>query len=449
MVAGVIATAVTAAVPDGATVLDPNLNTGDAPFPTISPDGKWIAYVRQGFVCVCNVDEPHPRQVTEVPNSYTWPHLKAPAGHSPPTGSFDELIRGLSHEEYLELHSQITNSISGLFWLRDSTGFVFAAQTYDPTLKTLSYAVSLALTDGTVKTLAQVPADSPTRPVGAGIFARDRKYLVSADYAIAYPNHRPLIWDVQYDKPRATPFCALVPSATSGRWIGIEKDTQQLVMTDENFEVTKRFDIHWSDKSDRSFGLKLDLSPDERYVLWRNQIGFDYFSNWEGFRLDLQTGIKRELSGHFMSEQLEFTGRGGEFYRCGNDGVRSKHVTADEITGAHLTIVPDGDAADVDVWRLKTNQVNTVSGAMAIYEPTTDLFAIALPRTADKPPGLTWHLMDRSGKSWRMLGAESAYMLPFEVIGFVEQGRLIAARDDSTLFTVSVDSIKRQDDARK
>jgi hypothetical protein len=150
-----------------------------------------------------------------------------------------------------------------------------------------------------------------------------------------------------------------------------------------------------------------------------------------------------------MAEQLEFTGRGGEFYRCGNDGVRSKRVTADEVTSAHLTIVPDGDAADVDVWRLKTNHANSVAGAKAIYEPTIDLFAIALPRAADKPPGLTWHLMDRSGKSWRMPGAETAYMLPYEVIGFVEQEKLIAARDDRTLFTVSVDSIKRQDDATK
>ena len=65
----------------------------------------------------------------------------------------------------------------------------------------------------------------------------------------------------------------------------------------------------------------------------RNQIGFDWYSNWEGFWLDLQTGEKRELEGRFMDEQVAFTGRGGEFFRCGPDGVRNKGLSGDRITG--------------------------------------------------------------------------------------------------------------------
>ena len=272
---------------------------------------------------------------------------------------------------------------------------------------------------------------------------------------MAYTNHRPLIWDVQNGKPRATPFDHLVPSSTSGRWIGIEKDTQQLVVADEDFEVIKRLEVRWSDKS---FGLRLDWSPDERYILWRNQIGFDYYSNWEGFRMDLQTGKKRELSGRFMGEEFGFTGRGGEFYRCGQDGERSKFVTADVVTGAHLTIVPGGDGADIDVWRLKIDPTNSAAAARAnniavrpsAYEPTIDLFAIGLPNATDKPPGYTWHLMDRNGKSWQMPGKDTGtYMSPYEVIGFAEHGKLIVARDDTNLFVVSVDSVLTKSRATK
>ena len=46
------------------------------------------------------------------------------------------------------------------------------------------------------------------------------------------------------------------------------------------------------------------------------QIGFDHFSNWDGFWMDLNSSKKREIEGRFMNEQFTFTGRGGEFFRC-------------------------------------------------------------------------------------------------------------------------------------
>jgi hypothetical protein len=66
--------AASAAVPElpaAATILDPDIYLYGLPYPSISPDGNWVAYVSKGFVCVCNVKKPAPRQIREVPNSYT------------------------------------------------------------------------------------------------------------------------------------------------------------------------------------------------------------------------------------------------------------------------------------------------------------------------------------------------------------------------------------------
>ena len=146
---------------------------------------------------------------------------------------------------------------------------------------------------------------------------RDRRFLVLIGL------RRPLIWDISTNKPRATCFLHLTPSPTSGHWIGIEKDTRQLVITDEDFDVVKRFD---ETLPARSWGFKLDWSPDERFIVWRNQIGFDHYNNWDGFWMNLDTGEKRQLEGRFMDEQIAFTGGGGEFFRSGQDGVRAKLV---------------------------------------------------------------------------------------------------------------------------
>ena len=148
--------------------------------------------------------------------------------------------------------------------------------------------------------------------------SRDRKFVV-------FPgDYRPLIWDLSTDRPRATPFLYLTPSSTSGRWIGIEKDTRQLVIVDENFNVSKRFD---EVRPPTSYGFQLNWSPDEQFILWRNQVGYDHFSNWEGFRMDLRTAEKQTLSGRAINEFFAFTGHKGEYLRYGaifraDDGLR-------------------------------------------------------------------------------------------------------------------------------
>jgi hypothetical protein len=379
----------------------------------------------------------------EVPYSWTWPHFVVDSDSGSSTGSFGELSYGLGRDKYRDLHAQVKNTIYGVLWTHDSAGFVFGVHAYDPKRKASTYDGYLASVDGKITTLAHVGPDALKRAISVGVLSRDRKYLVSTDLQMAHPEYRPLIWDVKNNKPRATCFLYLKPSATSGRWIGIEKDTRQLVVVDEQFEVIKRFDQTTSNKS---FGFKLEWSPDERFIIWRNQVGFDHFSNWEGFWMDLDTGEKRELSGRFMNERFGFTGRGGEFWRCGVTGAKTSHY--DAVIGAHLTIVPWGKGEPRDVWRIKTDPNTRAFGDHAMFPPlrtdsTGELFALGLPRPQQKPPGWVWHLIDRQGKTWPFPGEDNGeFISPFDVAGFAEGDQTIIAYDETRLFALPVASIK-------
>ena len=305
------------ALPPAAKIIDAAIDFHERPYPVISPDGKWVAYFSGGFVCAANVSGGDARRLFEVPNS--WSPSRA--------------------------RSAIKNTIFELQWTHESDGVVFGVQSYDNTKKLSLFEVWLVTLKDTQRKLAHEEHDIESRGLGYNsVLTRDRKYLVATSH---WP--RPLIWDLATNRPRATPFLTLTPSTISGRWIGIEKDTRQLVLLDQSFAVAARIDEFLPS---RSFGVRLDWSPDENFVICRNQIGFDHYNNWEGFQLDLATGLKRELDGIFMDELLVFTGRGGEFFRSGQDGVRSKGFSGDVITGAHLTIVPEGNELPRDIWRL-------------------------------------------------------------------------------------------------
>jgi hypothetical protein len=83
--------------------------------------------------------------------------------------------------------------------------------------------------------------------------------------------------------------------------------------------VIQRFDEFFPSSHSRP---TLHWSPDERFVIWRNRIGFDHYSNWEGCRLDLKTRERRILTGDYTGEQILFTGRDGEFLRVRAEGIQ-------------------------------------------------------------------------------------------------------------------------------
>lgn len=434
-----VLTAVAAdALPPAAKILDPDILFYSWPYPVISPDGQWVAYISKGFVCVCNVKDPQPRRLSEVPN--TWTHVLAQPEYTYADGDWSTVARGLSREDYQKWVASVAHTVLGLQWTRESDGVIFAYQGYDADEKADVCDIRQATLDGTVSSLAKLPRgiSHSTHPVDF-YFTSDRRFLVIPGY------ERPLIWELTTNKPRATPFLILTPSPTSNRWIGVEKDTRQFVITDENFAITKRLDDEWPATS---FGRDLLWSPDERFVIWRNQIGFDHYSNWEGCWLDLQTGKRRQLTGSFVSDIVAFTGRQGEFIRIGAEGKQG-FASGLISTGAYFQVVPsDGDGPKV-LWAVHFDPNNRSNSPVRFpdtrfihFSPDFELFAFGLPRETG-PVGQIAHLMDRTGQLWRLPGDDNmAFFSPYEVVGFAEGGKSLIAQDGKRLFLLPVSAMK-------
>jgi len=415
-------------LPPGATVLDPDLMMYSWPYPIISPDGQWIAYISKGFVCVCNVADPEPRRLFEVPN--TWTHFLAQPEQAHAKGVFHETHRGMNREERRAVLAKITSTVHGLRWTYDSDGIVFSVQSRGENPKNSNSDTWHVSLEGAVINLSHVDQNTKTLGFGSGILTRDRKFLVS-------PRHkRPLIWEVTTNKPHATCFHNLTPSSTSGRWIGVEKDTRQLVITDEEFEIVKRFEAF---QPAQHGGLKLNWSPDEQFLIWRNQIGFDHYSNWEGFWMDLQTGEKRELSGQFMNQQFSFSGRDGEFIAWGVTGERNKGMSGAHSTGAYLTIFSGKDEPVKDIWRIKQPYHVGLGYPPVRLGLECERFAIRLPKP---PTGSSWHLMNREGKTWQFPGEDfGKHYDPPEIVGFADDGKVVVGCNGKRMFSIPVATI--------
>ena len=426
-------------LPAESQTLDSDILLYELPALAISPDEQMVAYVSKGFVCVCPTNEPRPRRLFEVPNS--WTHVLAEPEFATTRGDSGALYRAIGKEGYRELTARVTSTVFDLHWSHDSQAVTFGVQSSAENPRKPTYSTWHVSIDGATTNLSRTAADSPTVVTGGGILTRDRRFLVKSGH------ERALIWDVATNKPLATPFLTLIPSSTSERWIGIEKDTRQLVISNEDFSPAKRFDQF---QPAQSYGFQLQWSPDERYIIWRNQIGFDHFSNWEGFWINLEPGEKRSLEGRFMGEQFGFTGNGGEFWRFGTTSGRT--VGYDHPNGAYLTIVPgDPTSNQKDVWRFEVDRngqkpgafTNLPTGMPLRPNPDATLFAIGLPRPAGEKPGFIWHLMDRDGNQWKFPGDDTGeYISPYDVVGFANDGKSIIAYDKQRLFAIPVSSIK-------
>jgi len=425
-------------LPSGAVVLDDNLGMHSWPYPSVSPGGQWVAYVSQGYVCVCNVENPKPRSIMEVPNSWTWPHFKVVKSGRSEEGAYNDLSYGLKRDDRRKLLEQVTHTIYGLNWTYDSSGFVFGIEQYVAKRKSWIKDTYLANVDGALTPLAHVDPDTPTSGGVAGILTRDRKYLVASYQG-------PLLWDVNRNKPRATPFLTLIPSSTSDRWLGIEKDTRQLVVVDNEFKVIQRFKEFLPEKT---HDLAMKWSPDERFIISRNRIGFDHFSNWEGFRLDLQTGEKRLMDGRIMNEKFGFTGHGGEFYRCGNHAEKTRGY--DKMVGSHLILVPDGVSDAVELWKMESDNEPAMGslvtwGGITPIQMSSDgeLFILSLRKWINQKYYSYYELIDRRGNRWHLRDENGDQLLaPYLIVGFADENRLLVAYDDERMFTFPVAVVK-------
>jgi hypothetical protein len=415
-------------------ILDNDLIMHSWPYPTISPDGRCIAYISRGNICVVDVAGGDPRRLVELPD--TWTEVLARPEYAHAQGNFGELVRGKSRDEYRSLVALVTSTAFGLRWTHDSRGVIVGVQSYDKEKQHALSDVWLLTVDEAPEKLVHVEQHFSNIRGGNSIhLTRDRRFLVWAGEG------KPLIWDIAKGRPRATCFLDLTPSTTSGRWIGIEKDTRQLVATDDDFEITQRYEEFLPT---RSQGAELIWSPDERHLIIRNQVGFDHYSNWEGYRLDLKTNQRRILTGSYWDETIEFTGRGGEFIREASVGVQG--MTSGLIqTASYLQIVPDGDGYTQQLWgvrslpgaaRGKEVRLRSYHHDVVRWSPDFKLFIIGVPRQTG-PYGIVAHIVDRDRKTWRLPGNDTgSFKSPYSIVGFAADGEAIVGYDEKRLFSL-------------
>jgi hypothetical protein len=413
------------------------------PIPAISPDGQWVAYVSRGFVCIVPADATAPpRRLMEVPDCES--HLLARPENERAKGDLYALIgKDQPRDEWVKsaraVREKITATVLDLRWTPDSETLVWGVHRTDAARGSGITEFWASSTGGNPRQLCRIErGDALGEGVGRGyLVGHDLRYLVCPELG---RSHRPLIWDVSANRPRATPYLHLTPSESSDRWIGVEKDTQQLVVTDADFNVRRRYEVY---RDSRSFGFELLWSPDERYILWRNQIGFDHYSNWEGFAMDLETGDKLDLSGQYMREDFGFTGRGGEFFRSGMEGKRSRFYSGTEVTGAALRLYPSLSEEPRELWARDADPQTRNSlghwGSPAHVSCEGRHFAVCLPRDDASKPGCRWRLIDRSGELGPMLGTDNGdFESPCKIAGFADGDRVLVGYTSLALFAIPI-----------
>ena len=430
-----------AELPANATLLDPDIvwDISDPDCATISPDGKLVAYISKGAIWICSVNAGPPTRIAELPDTSTA--FMAMPKYEVARTNFKRLRASLGNATYNESIQPRLVVVSGLQWTPSQDGVMFGLSKNSPSDQRITIHMLMhASIKGVVTALATIER---------GVYESRRQLNAfhvtkNKELAIVW-NYNPLIWGLSNNRPRATGFDYLLPSTTSDRFLGVEIDTRQLVATDENLRINKRFDVTFAPER----GCDLFWSSDERFAICRSYTRAEYPKNeWTGLRLDLKTGEKRLLSGDFVTDRFAFTGRGGEVVRSGIIGLEFDHL--DAMRGAYLEIVPDGDGPPQTLARF-TVVPKAISDIelrerprypRVLHDPAFNSFAMALPRASKMGPGYEYRLLHRDGKKWTFPNGDApSYIAPYYVIAFANDGRTLVAHNDSQLFSIPVAAI--------
>jgi hypothetical protein len=269
-----------------------------------------------------------------------------------------------------------------------------------------------------------------------------RTHVIASSFGV------PLIWNATTNKPQATCFDYLLPSSTSDRFLGVEIDTRELVLVDQNFEDVKRFDITLNQRR------RCDLfwSPNEKVAVCRSYVEHPS-DEWEGMRINLETEDVRQLSGGRQSDRFWFTGKGDEPIRIGRmPTLRGGY--ADGSNGTFIEFIPDGteDARELFQFmrfpRATDNYRDHRWYPPVVANSDCTLFAIALPRPENEKRGYHFHLIDRSGNEWPFEPViDSEYYTPYLPIAFANNDRTLIARTADQLFSISVEALTKGKDS--
>ena len=383
---------------------------------------------------MCQVTAGPPTKLADLPDTITA--LYAQPVYRELKGDPAKLIKFFGMQEVIA-QARNLNLVDDLQWTSSQDGLVYdwhqRRQVSGP--QPAHQFVHAATTGGT-KTLATISGDwvSPQWPATGFHVNRERTAVVTL-------KNMPLIWDIVAYKPRATSFDYLVSSSSSDHYLGIEIDTRQLVVADENFKIAKRLPVTF----DPQQRCDLIWSPDERFAIARIYSQQPLDRRWTGFRIDLQTGNQRSLEG-LAGDRFIFTGHGGEVVRIGTPELKTGEY-ADGRNGTYIAIVPDGDGMQSDIARFIKPARDGVSPMRPNYPPVAvspdgTLFAMAFPRENDQP-GFRYYLVERDGTK-RPLATDdqSLDVSPYTVVAIVNDNQTIIGHDGTHLFSIPVARIK-------
>jgi hypothetical protein len=284
------------------------------------------------------------------------------------------------------------------------------------------------------------------RAIGEEPHALTAFHVRADDKFVVATGRSPLIWDIVANKPIATPFDYLLPSSTSDRYLGIEIDTRQLVLVDEDFRIAKRFDATF----DRDRQCDLIWSPDQRFAICRVfRSSLEPLSDkCSEFRIDLTNGKRRDLKPGFQRDHFVFSSNGGEVVRVGVIGVEPDNF-GDGSYGSYLELIPDGNGDSHEIYRFTDpGKEPSITWHMERYpevlcDSECQLFAIALPRQPNETPGFNYYFIDRSRHKWRFPNSDSsAFIAPYYPVAFIDGNKAIVAHDETRLFSVPLAAIK-------
>jgi hypothetical protein len=435
-----------AELPKGAAILDPAIVWDPVSVPSfaISPDGKFIAYVSKGAVWVCDVTSGPPTKLSELPNSLTA-LLAMPENQA----AREKFAYVASNPNYTPLPNSLgqIEQFYNLEWTPSQDGVTYTVrQIPQQNSKLTTFRVMHVTLSGVSTQIALIEREIAITPDSGVRFhvMPDRDHVLISSFGI------PLIWDVSTNKPQATPFDCLLPSSTSGRCLGVEIDTRQLVLTDQNLHVVKRYDV----TLDQDRRCDLFWSRDEHVAVGRSfRSSLEPLGDYcRVFRVDLVSGKRREMKRGIERDRFCFSGHGSEVVRLGIAGLPPNGY-GDGTYGSYIEITPDGDAKTHELYRFE-NPGPTFSEWHRHFYPAIlcnsdcTLFAIAMPKSTGTKVGFRYFLMDRGGKKWPFPGSNaSQFISPYFPIAFANKDRTIIARTGTELFSLPVKTIEANKEA--